>query len=548
MAEDQRAVEARVEKAKTIREFIQRPKIMDQINAVIVTTLRPERFMRVFFSQMMLTPKILDCTNMSLLSTMIQSAQIGLEPILSRAALIPYGGEVTFQPMYRGHIYLARNTGKVRISSRVIFSKEKYRILYGSEEKIEHEPMIEWTEEGEEVDRGHPVGAYTIWTYEDGDQTFTFMPWAEILEIRNKYSKAWAKKGKESPWGERPYEMAKKTAIKNHAKMEPCSIYMDHAVNLDNRVETQGAATGAFLPAPGPQSKQFDPREVQERFFESAHELDKLTEDKAGIRFGDVPKLEEPGKEGEKEKPPSVQEQFTALMEKEILGYDPRLFLEYAQTQASQGNYPLDKFLDYCTKNPKEFAGHFVKWAGPPATEGAKPDQGGATLNFSKQYRSKRHSDDPKQGLLGWWSKNEKEILEQFPLDELKKVHRKFVLLGYSEREIPKTLIARLQEGDDGNKGDGESDPPAAAEGSSGPETGRTRIEIEFAEKAREIIEKIEFDYPLTIQGMRDHCESVWTGRARSYTEFLQRLVKNEQEFQDVLYEYMDLVRSQAEE
>ena len=93
-----------------------------------------------------------------------------------------------------------------------------------------------------------------------------------------------------------------------------------------------------------------------------------------------------------------------------------------------------------------------------------------------------------------------------------------------------------------------QSSHPGGAENSGAPETGRTRIEIEFAAKAREVIEKIEFDHPLTVQGMRNHCESVWTGRARSYKEFLQRLVKNDQEFQDVLYEYMDLVRSQAEE
>jgi len=342
--------------------------------------------------------------------------------------------------------------------------------------------------------------------------------------------------------------MAKKTVIKNNAKMEPCSIYMDHAVNIDNRVETEGSATGQFLPMPGPQSRDFDPKEVQERFFESAHELDKLTHDKAAIRFGDVLKFTAPGEDAGKEEPPKIENQFTAFMSKELTGYDPKLFLEYAASQVSQGSYPLDKFLEYCIKNPKEFAGHFVKWAGPPRKPG-KPDQtANSKPHYTRQYRSKRHSDDPKQGLLGWWNKKEKEILGQFPLEELKKVHRKFVHLGYSEREIPKTLIARLQEGNDGNKGDGETNPTGVAEDSTGPETGRTRIEIEFAEKAREVIEKIEFDYPLTVQGMRDHCKSVWTGRARSYTDFLQRLVRDEQEFQDVLYEYMDLVRGQAEE
>jgi recombination protein RecT len=546
MAKDQQAVEARLQKSKTIREFIMKPKIMNEITAIIVTTLDPERFMRVFYSQIMLNPDILDCSNMSLLSTMIQSAQIGLEPILQRAALIPYKGVVTFQPMYRGHILLARNTGKVKVTSRVIFTNENYKVAYGSEEKITHEPMLSWNAE---APRGEPVGAYTVWTYADGDQTFTFMPWSEIIEIRDAYSQSW-KGGKKSPWRDRPYEMAKKTVIKNHSKTEPCSIYMDHAVNIDNRVETDGTATGVFLPAPGEQSRsQFDPEEVQERFLASVHDLDKATGSAADIHFGDVPKLTDDEEEPPKQ-PPTLEEKFTALMDKEVGGYDPRLYMEYLSGQAA-GKHPVEKYLEYAMKSPAEFRKHFVAWAGPPPLRSAggpeKKGTIGPKFDFAAQYKHKRRSDDPKKGLLGWYGKNEKEVLTEWPVDELRKLHAKFVHNGYAEREIPTPLLNKIGEGDkpSGNAGGA----PGGGESAGNRGTGITRAEIAFIKKARETLPGIEGAETVKAEEFMESVAGYWTkDKAPTLVEWLNKLVTDDAAFQDELWTFMDSMREPGQD
>ena len=50
-----------------------------------------DRLLRVIFASVMRNPKLLQCTTESLLSSVMQCAQLGLEPILGRAHLIPYG-------------------------------------------------------------------------------------------------------------------------------------------------------------------------------------------------------------------------------------------------------------------------------------------------------------------------------------------------------------------------------------------------------------------------------------------------------------------------
>lgn len=218
------------QKAITIRDYIHQPHVVKQLEAALPSFLTAERFLRTFYTAMLRNPKLFDCTKESLLSAMIESAQLGLEPILGKAALIPYGKEVQFQPMYRGLIDLARRTGGVKVTAHVVYSKDEFEIEYGDNEKCYHKPYLQG-------DRGEKLGAYTVWTFDSGMQSFLFLPMSDILEVRDKYSKSWQQSGKDSVWGKSEAEMSKKTVIKNHFKLQPCSIEMERAAELDNRVE-----------------------------------------------------------------------------------------------------------------------------------------------------------------------------------------------------------------------------------------------------------------------------------------------------------------------
>ena len=100
-SETERAAELQ-EKAISIRDYMQEPDTMRQLMAALPNWLRVDRFIRLFYTAMMQNPALMECTKQSLLSCMIQAAQIALEPVFGKAALIPYGKEVTFQPMYKG--------------------------------------------------------------------------------------------------------------------------------------------------------------------------------------------------------------------------------------------------------------------------------------------------------------------------------------------------------------------------------------------------------------------------------------------------------------
>lgn len=247
------------EKAITIRDYINKKFIVDQIQAALPEFMNAKRFLRTVYTALLRNPALLDCTKESLLSALIESAQLGLEPILGKAALIPYGREVQFQPMYRGLIDLARRTGQVKVTGHVVYSNDDFDFEYGTAERLYHKPSMD-------DDRGSMIGAYTVWTFEDGFQSFLFMPQSDILKVREK-SQAWQyaranpnkTNAQETPWITWPDQQGIKTVIKRHSKLQPCSVEMERAVELDNRAEaklSQADMLGKFtdstgkLPAP----------------------------------------------------------------------------------------------------------------------------------------------------------------------------------------------------------------------------------------------------------------------------------------------------------
>ena len=242
-----------VKKANDIKAYINQPAVVKQLESALPKFLNAERFLRTFFTAVLRNPKLVDCTRESLLSCMINLAQLGMEPVLGKAAIIPYGNEAQFQPMYRGLIDLARRHSNVLITAHVVHQNDEFNYEYGLNENLHHKPA--------ERDRGEPRGAYTVWTFPEKGvpreywaQSFLYLPAYDIFEIRDRYSKAYQramkypndKNAQETPWITRPGEMMKKTVIIQHSKLQPCSIEMEVAIEADHLAETGGSQLGAF--------------------------------------------------------------------------------------------------------------------------------------------------------------------------------------------------------------------------------------------------------------------------------------------------------------
>lgn len=237
-------------KAMTIQEYLTTPARMKQLESALPKFLNAERFLRTCYTAVLRNPKLLDCSKESLLSAMIEAAQLGLEPILGKAALVPYDNKVTFQPMFRGLIDIALRSDKIsNITAHGVYEKDYFKIEYGTEETLVHRPYFEG-------DRGEIIGAYTVWFFKDGTTTHLYMSKSDILKIRDRSPawKAYKKKGKLCPWNTDEGEMMKKTVIKRHSKLQPCSVEFEQIVEYDNILERGEVKTLISKPSDIPPS------------------------------------------------------------------------------------------------------------------------------------------------------------------------------------------------------------------------------------------------------------------------------------------------------
>ncbi|WP_345195493.1 recombinase RecT, partial [Kistimonas scapharcae] len=174
------------------------------------------------------TPKLKECTDASLLGSVIQSAQLGLVPggALGHCYLIPYFNrklnklECQFMLGYRGMLELARRSGAIKhIDARCVYEGEEFEILYGTQTTVIHKPSL--TRNGNDT----MIGVYAVGHLSSGGWQVEYMSMAEIKAIRDG-----SKAGSDGPWKSHFDEMAKKTVIRRLFKYLPVSIEAQTAV------------------------------------------------------------------------------------------------------------------------------------------------------------------------------------------------------------------------------------------------------------------------------------------------------------------------------
>ena len=189
----------------------------------------------------------MECSMESILQSVMMCAQLGLEPILGRAYLVPYWNgkkrclECQFQPGYQGLTDLARRSGLINdVYAQVVYENDFFDIEYGTSRKIVHKPCLN----GEP---GKPIGSYCVWEFKDGTKSFEFMPTHEINKRRNKsQSFSFAETGdpqkgggkQDSVWHEWAEDMMRKTVVKHSSKLVPSSIEFMEAVMVDDAADT----------------------------------------------------------------------------------------------------------------------------------------------------------------------------------------------------------------------------------------------------------------------------------------------------------------------
>lgn len=214
--------------SKTVAAYFE--KNIDKLKGALANTgLTPERMVRVVVNAIAKNPELQKCSQISLIGSVLQSAALGLEPNtpLQEAALIPYAGTCTFQPMYRGLIKLARKGGVTEVFADAIREKDKYQVVRGLENDLKHEILL--------GDRGKAIAYYAVFKTADGGRDYEIMTIPEIEAIKNRSQ---ASKSGKSPWTTDFDEMAKKTVLKRLLKRAPMSVESAKAMDADNRSDS----------------------------------------------------------------------------------------------------------------------------------------------------------------------------------------------------------------------------------------------------------------------------------------------------------------------
>lgn len=219
---------------KTIKDWIKamEPAIKKALPAVIT----PERFTRMALTAISVNPKLAECTPKSFMGSLMNAAQLGLEPNtpLGQAYLIPFKNkgilEVQFQIGYKGLIDLAYRSGEfANIYAKEVYKNDEFEYEFGLEPKLIHKPAT--------TDRGEVITYYAVFKLTNGGFGFDVMSKEDITFHAKKYSQSF--NSKYSPWTNNFDEMAKKTVLKKVLKYAPIKVEFVRQVTEDATIKSE---------------------------------------------------------------------------------------------------------------------------------------------------------------------------------------------------------------------------------------------------------------------------------------------------------------------
>ena len=209
-------------------------KQADQIKGALISRLpdvlpegmRVERFQALVMQALSKNPDLLKAEPQSVVLAALELAQLGMEPTgsLSKGWLVTYGKTAQAMIGVRGLEELARKSGLVRdIYSRVVYEGDTFRVLYGSDERIEHEPAFG------SADPTKITYVYAVAVFKDGSRRFEVMTKDEVDKVRAR-----SRMANGGPWVTDYPEMARKTVVRRLAKTLPLAAEAQDAIERDD--------------------------------------------------------------------------------------------------------------------------------------------------------------------------------------------------------------------------------------------------------------------------------------------------------------------------
>jgi recombination protein RecT len=202
-----------------------------EISAVLPPDITFDAFHASINQALRGNPRLLRCTQASLVNACIKAAYDGLRVdgveacIVDEEATIRQGRgqpdrkeiQARYMPMYRGLVQQVLRGGMVTdIVADIIYEHDDYQIIAGTNRQIVHHPNVL----GE---RGRPIVAYSVATFPDGSIGFVYMTAHEVREVQKMSRSGWNSKDGTSKgvWLRWEGEQWKKTVLRRHRKTLP---------------------------------------------------------------------------------------------------------------------------------------------------------------------------------------------------------------------------------------------------------------------------------------------------------------------------------------
>ena len=188
---------------------------------------------------------LLACNRNSFLLSLIWCAQKNLEPGVDDGCwLIPFKGNVTPIPAYKGLIKVARETESVSdVQPYPIYEHDTFEYTLGLNPTLSHLPAKFGS------DRGKLVGAYVVFTMPDCSKRFHVMDRHSIEKSRD-VSPSYRADKTGSVWAVWEEAMFLKTVIKQGFKYIPVKAALRDLIYDDNQIEA-GTKVGLLLDQSG---------------------------------------------------------------------------------------------------------------------------------------------------------------------------------------------------------------------------------------------------------------------------------------------------------
>jgi recombination protein RecT len=205
----------------------------EAIRAILPNNMDMRRFVKTTMIALSKNKDLHDCTQESIVRSIIEAAEAGLEPtgMLSRAWLVPYANkgvkEAQLQIGYQGLADLMRRSGEVRkVITRVVYEGDEFNVIQGTEERVEHTPAY-LTEDPLKI-----TYFYCIVTYKDGTSQHEVMTRAQVDMVRSR-----AKAKNADAWTLNYPEMGRKTVARRASKWTPLTVEAIEAIAKDDERE-----------------------------------------------------------------------------------------------------------------------------------------------------------------------------------------------------------------------------------------------------------------------------------------------------------------------